>query len=748
MEASEESKGPSKRALEKEAKKAAAKAKKAAHAKHAPEPTPKPAHARDTSDSVPPEKQTSRFEEGWLRDTFNAKRVPKGRVRTRFPPEPNGFLHIGHAKAITINFTFAEFHEGTCNLRYDDTNPEKEKDLYFDSILEMVKWLGFEPDRTTYSSDSFDELYALAEELIERDKAYVCHCSRREVKERKGTAENNYERSVCKDWHRSPEENLALFRKMRDGGYKAGEAHLRMKQLLGHPPTEYEATDADSPEVKEAKERLKNLAWNPEMWDLPAYRITPNNYHHRTGDKWRIYPTYDFTHCLCDDFENITHSMCTVEFELKRPAYNWLLEALDRKIPGSDEKGPMQREYGRLNVEGTVLSKRKIAVLVEGAAVVVKDKPTSDGESLAPAMKRTTIDNKGGSTDVDNEEEDEDGDEGADVATAAGDAKVGDGETLKEIPKAVRGWDDPRLFTLVALRRRGIPPGALRNFVLGVGVTKADSNIEMNLLDNVTRSYLERTVPRLMLIRDPIKVTIENLLVDFLEEREVLFDKKDEAKGTHVIPFTNTLYIERDDFREVDDPDFFRLAPGKSVMLLDVEHPLQCTSFTTDPSTGRVNEIKAVYGKDVPISKTRIHWVGESAAHKSPLKCEVREYNPLFLTTHPSRPNEAPKKPNALDWKTGGYHDYINPESEVVWGNALIETGFNEVRASAPWPKEKEAASGKYSVRFQGVRTAYYCEDIDSTEEKIVLNRIVGLKEDTGKVAAAGKGEGKGKKKG
>jgi len=289
----------------------------------------------------------------------------------------------------------------------------------------------------------------------------------------------------------------------------------------------------------------------------------------------------------------------------------------------------------------------------------------------------------------------------------------------------VRDWNDPRLFTLVALRRRGVPPGALKKFVLDLGVTKANANTMTHTLDATMRTYLERTVPRLMLVLDPIKVVFENLGDDYLEEREVPFDPKDPAKGTHKVPFAKIIYIDRDDFRELDDPDFFRLSPGQSVGLLNAEFPVRCISFSKD-SAGKVDEIKAEYGKDVPAGRARIHWVGESAKHSSPIKAECRIFNPLFKT----------QKPNELDWKNGGYYDNVNPDSEVIYANAMVECGFKEIQARAPWPKEEGEATGtadKSSVRFQGLRTAFFAEDSDSTPEKLILNRIVSLKEDTGK---------------
>lgn len=688
----------SKRAAEKEAKKAAAKAKKDAAKAAAPAAVNtggQPAKASPPVDA---------FKAGWLKGVYNEKPVKD--VQTRFPPEPNGYLHIGHAKAITVNFGFARSYGGKCNLRFDDTNPAKEEEQFFTSIKEMVSWLGFEPARITHSSDDFDQLYELAEELIKRGKAYVCFCSAEEVKAGRGGKEHG-PRSACKDWSASVEKNLEEFRAMRDGKYEQGQAHLRMKQYLATKPEEYEVKEDDTEEVKKEKAKLKSLAANPALWDVAAYRIKKENYHHRTGNKWRIYPTYEFTHCLCDSFEGITHSLCTVEFETLRPAYNWLLEALDHKIPGSDEKGPMQREYGRLNVEGTILSKRRIAMLVNGTAI--------GGDAPDP------VDEAADGVDEINLEE-----EGAEEPETTNEASkaVANG-TGRKIPPVVRDWNDPRLFTLVALRRRGVPPGALKKFVLDLGVTKANANTATHFLDASIRTYLERTVPRLMLVLDPIKVTFTNLPDDYVEECEAPFDPQDKEKGTRKIPFTKTIYIDREDFREADDPDFFRLSPGQSVGLLYASHPLKVLSLDKDEN-GKVIGIQAQYGSDVPPGRARIHWVGESKAHNSPIKAECRIFNPLFKTA----------KPNELDWKNGGYYDDVNPESEVVYKDALIEPGFKDIRARAPWPKEEGEAKGtadKSSVRFQAVRTAYFAEDSDSTEDHPVFNRIVTLKEDTGK---------------
>lgn len=401
---------------------------------------------------------------------------------------------------------------------------------------------------------------------------------------------------------------------MRDGKYRPREAFLRMKMDI---------TDG-----------------NPQMWDLAAYRVLEKP-HHRTGDAWRIYPTYDFTHCLCDSFEGITHSLCTTEFVQSRVSYEWLNKQLV-------EHQPMQREYGRLSIQGTVLSKRKIMKLVQ------------DGY--------------------------------------------------------VRAWDDPRLYTLIAIKRRGVPPGAILEFVNELGITTAPTMIQLARFDQTIRRYLERTVPRLMLVLDPVPVVIEDA-----EEVEVdvPFNPKIAAMGSHKIKFTPTVYIERSDFREVDSKDYFRLAPGKTVGLLQAPYPIKAVSFSKDEATGKVTEIRAVFDKETKKPKTFIHWAAAGSR-----KAEVRVYNSLFKSEKP-------------DDAEGGFLNDINPESEIVYPDALIESGFDEVKRRAPWPEaagESELGKGgPESIRFQGMRVAYFAVDSDSTDDKVVLNKIVSLKEDAGK---------------
>ncbi|KAH6660930.1 glutaminyl-tRNA synthetase [Truncatella angustata] len=597
------------------AKRTKKRAKKAATAKAKENAPPKEAAAAKPKPEKKPEEPTldpeAMFKQGFLNDVYNERPVKP--VTTRFPPEPNGFLHIGHAKAIAVNFGFAKYHGGQCYLRFDDTNPEAEEEKYFVAIEEMVRWLGFTPYKITYSSDNFQKLYDLAEKLIGLEKAYVCHCNDEEIKAQRG-GESHGERFRCAHADQSVEHNLAEFRGMRDGKYKPREAFLRMKMDISDG--------------------------NPQMWDLAAYRVLDKP-HHRTGDTWRIYPTYDFTHCLCDSFEGITHSLCTTEFVQSRVSYEWLNKQLA-------SMQPMQREYGRLSIQGTVLSKRKIMKLVT--------------------------------------------------------------------EKYVRDWNDPRLFTLIAIKRRGVPPGAILDFINELGVTTVPSTIQLKRFDQTIRRYLERTVPRLMLVLDPVPLIIEDA-----EEVEVdaPFNPKIPAMGTHKIKFTPTVYIDRSDFREEDSKDYFRLAPNKTVGLLQAPYPIKAVSFTKDEATGRVTEIRAVFDKETKKPKTFIQWAAADSR-----KVEVRLFNSLFKSEKP-------------DDAEGGFLNDINPDSEVIYPDALVESGFDEVKRRAPWPEaagESELGKGgPESIRFQGMRVAYFAVDSDSTDDKTVLNKIVSLKEDAAK---------------
>ncbi|THH31316.1 hypothetical protein EUX98_g2879 [Antrodiella citrinella] len=591
-----------------------------------------------------------------------------GLVFTRFPPEPNGFLHVGHSKAIFINFGYAAHHGGKTYLRFDDTNPEAEEGRYFESILQSVRWLGFEPWKITYSSDHFDDLYALAVELIKRDKGYVCHCTAEEIYANRGGDERG-PRKACAHRTRPVSESLAEFEKMRTGLYKSGEAILRMKMDLE--------------------------SGNTMMWDLVAYRVL-NAPHHRTHDKWKMYPTYDFTHCLCDSFENISHSLCTTEFVASRESYEWLCDALEIYKP-------KQSEFGRLNVTGTINSKRKILSLVKEGYV-------SD-------------------------------------------------------------WDDPRLYTLIALRRRGVPPGAIISFVNGLGVSTAASNIQVSRFEQAVRQYLESTAPRLLMVLKPLKVTIENLPKDYFQLLEKPLHPKVPELGTSKIPFTRTLYIDADDFRLEDSKDYFRLAPEKTVGLFQAPYPITCTSYKTDPATGEVTELICKLENDGPAAskkpKAFIQWVAEHKPSGSPVRVdETRVFHQLFKSDNPlaAVPDfKADINPHSLDTHTHAMievgfwplakqlYAQAKKESKARTEKALKSAGESEHTDDGTPKATDEQLVGMEAIRFQGLRVAYFAVDresklacLDEAEgaepkwkegDRLVLNRIVSLKEDSGKTA-------------
>ncbi|XP_028907369.1 glutamine--tRNA ligase [Ornithorhynchus anatinus] len=517
--------------------------------------------------------------------------VTGGQVRTRFPPEPNGILHIGHAKAINFNFGYAKANNGICFLRYDDTNPEKEEEKYFTAILDMVEWLGYKPYMVTHASDNFDQLYAWAVELIRRGHAYVCH---QRVEEIKG---HNPPLSPWRD--RPVEESLLLFEGMRKGKYAEGELTLRMK-----------------------------LVMEDGKMDPVAYRIkyTP---HHRTGDKWCIYPTYDYTHCLCDSIEHITHSLCTKEFQARRSSYFWLCNALDVYCP-------VQWEYGRLNLHYAVVSKRKIIQLVEAGAV--------------------------------------------------------------------RDWDDPRLFTLTALRRRGFPPEAINNFCARVGVTVAQTTLEPHLLEACVRDVLNDGAPRAMAVLEPLPVTITNFPSSKAMNVLVPNFPADETKGFHQVSFSSTIYIEQTDFKEVLEKGYKRLTPNQPVGLRHAGYVISVQNVIKDAS-GRVIELEVTCSKSDTSEKPKafIHWVSE------PLQSEVRVYERLFLHKNPEDPSEVP----------GGFLSDLNPDSLRVIEGALVD---------------RSVCNAKPFDKFQFERLGYFSVDPDSTDGKLVFNLTVTLKEDPGKM--------------
>ncbi|GAA5984223.1 hypothetical protein JCM5350_002870, partial [Sporobolomyces pararoseus] len=557
---------------------------------------------------------------------------------------------IGHSKAIAVNFGFAKYHQGHCYLRYDDTNPEAEEQIYFDKILENVRWLGYEPFKVTHSSDHFGELFELAKILIKKGLAYTSNDTGEEINAQRG-GPNHGPRFESKDRNKPIEQSLKEFQDMKDGKYQPGEMTLRMKQDIINSS-------------------------NPTMWDIIAYRVLGKE-HHRTGNDWCIYPTYDFTHCLCDSFENISHSLCTTEFIGARTAYEWLCDALQ-------VYKPRQSEYGRLTLEGAITSKRKLLKLVK------------EGH--------------------------------------------------------VDGWDDPRLYTLVALKRRGVPPSAVISFVSNLGVSTSPSLVQLSRFEQTVRQHLEFSTPRLMLIVDPIKVTIENLPEDFYLEIEKPLHPKDSSFGTNKVPFTREIFIDRDDFRVEADKNFFRLCPGSTVGLLNTPKPISYVSHSINEQTGLVEEIKVKYEFDAKENfkpKGWIHWIAKHERSNSPVLIkETRIFNRLFKSDNPATLGDK-------------YLEDLDPESKKIKQGSMVEVGVwkvikdslekaQEVVRLRKLESEKNgteappSVDGLEVVRFQASRVAYFCLDQDSKLEEgndkgeLVLNQITGLKEDKTKTAPGG----------
>ncbi len=536
-----------------------------------------------------------------------------GRVATRFPPEPNGYLHIGHAKSICLNFGLALEYGGTCNLRFDDTNPVKEDVEYVDSIKEDVHWLGFDwADREFYASDYFEQLYNLAIRLIKDGKAYVDSLSAEEIREFRGTLTTPGKDSPFRN--RAVEENLDLFQRMHDGEFAEGQHVLRAKIDMANP--------------------------NVLLRDPTLYRIR-NTAHHRTGQTWCIYPMYDFTHCLSDAFECITHSICTLEFENNRALYDWVLDQLD--LPCR----PHQYEFARLNLTYTVLSKRKLIQLVS--------------------------------------------------------------------EKHVSGWDDPRLPTISGMRRRGYPPAAIRNFCERIGVAKSNSTVDVALLEHAVREDLNRSAPRMMAVLNPLKVVIENFPENEVEYLEAINNPEDPAAGTRKVPFSRTIYIEQDDFRENPPKKYFRLAPGREVRLR-YAYFITCREVIKDPQTGAILELRCTYdpatrGGDAPDGrkvKATLHWV--SAAHA--VDAQVRLYDRLFIKPDPDE---------KVEGKT--FKDFINPDSLQIVSDGKLE------------PALAEAVPGTV-CQFE--RLGYFCADAkESGPGQLVFNRTVTLKDAWSKIEKA-----------
>lgn len=524
-------------------------------------------------------------------DTLLKKHLQRtgGLVRSRFPPEPNGILHIGHAKAININFGYAKANNGICYLRYDDTNPEKEEEKFFIGIKDMVEWLGYEPYQVTHSSDYFLQLYDWAILLIKKGLAYVCHQTAAEMK--------GYNPQPSNWRNRSIEENLQLFEDMKNGKIDEGAATLRMKKTL-----------------EEGK------------MDPVAYRIKfiP---HHRTGSDWCIYPTYDYTHCLCDSLEDITHSLCTKEFQSRRSSYYWLCNALDIYCP-------VQWEYGRLNVNYTVVSKRKIAKLI------------SEG--------------------------------------------------------IVEDWDDPRLFTLTALRRRGFPPEAINNFCAQMGVTAAQSSVDPSILEACVRDVLNVSAPRALVVLEPLKVTLSNFPYKEPLKLSVPNFPNNPNEGYHNIWLDKVIYIEKSDYSEHPEKGYRRLTPTQSVGLRYAGFVIKVEKMIRNPD-GTVKELVCVCDSSETVEKPKafIQWVSQ------PTEIEVRLYEKLFKHKNPEDVNEVP----------GGFLDDCNLDSMKIlaaYADASIK-------------------NAKVYDKYQFERIGFFSVDPDSRESCFVFNRTVTLKEDAGK---------------
>ena len=531
-----------------------------------------------------------------------------GRVQTRFPPEPNGYLHIGHAKSICLNAGLAKKYGGGFNVRFDDTNPAKEEQEYVDSILKDVRWLAGDipDDRVFFASDYFPQMYEWAVSLVKAGKAYVCDLTPEQMLEYRGTLKEPGRAGPGRD--RSPEENLALLEKMKAGEVPEGTYTLRAKIDLA--------------------------SGNFNLRDPVMYRIV-KAHHHRTGDTWAIYPSYDWAHGNEDSLEKITHSICTLEFENHRPLYDWFLDQLGIHHP-------QQIEFARLNLTYTVLSKRKLLELVSG--------------------------------------------------------------------KHVRGWDDPRMPTISALRRRGYPASAVRTFCDEIGVTRVDSVIDVGRLENAVRNELNRTAERRMAVLRPLKVVIENWPDGKVEELEAINNPEDPSAGKRMVPFGKVIYVERDDFMENPPKKFFRLSPGREVRLRWA-YFVTCKEVVKD-AAGNVTEVICTYdpatrGGDAPDGrkvKATMHWVSADAA----VNAEVRLVDRLFTI----------ENPNSDDYLTK-----LNPKSLEIVGDAKLE------------PSLKGAAVGQV---FQFERLGYFNVDVDSAPGKLVFNRTVTLKDTWAREQAKG----------
>ncbi len=534
-------------------------------------------------------------------------------VHTRFPPEPNGYLHIGHAKAICIDFGMAQAFGGKTNLRFDDTNPVKEDVEYVDAIKEDIHWLGFDwEDREFYASDYFEQLYQFAEQLILKGKAYIDDLTADEIREYRGTLTEPGRESPYRN--RTVEENLDLFHRMRAGEFPDGARVLRAK--------------------------IDMASGNINLRDPVMYRILHST-HHRTGDAWCIYPMYDFAHGQSDSMEGVTHSLCDIAYEIHRPLYDWFINELGifhtRQI-----------EFARLNVSYTILSKRYLKQMVEAGVV--------------------------------------------------------------------RGWDDPRMPTLCGMRRRGYTAAAIREFIDQVGVAKRENLVDISLLEHLIREDLNKSTPRVLAVLEPLKVTIRNYPEGKTEELEAINNPEDPSAGTRKLPFSNVIYIEKDDFREEPPPKYFRLAPGKEVRLR-YGYIIKCEDLVKDPNTGEVVEVICTYdpatsGGYAPDGRKvqgTIHWV--SAAHA--VDAEVRMYDRLFTSPTPGKDSEGTS-----------FMDDLNPGSLKILSGCKVEPGLSNV---------------KPGDRFQFERKGFFCVDLDSKPGGLVFNLTVPLRDSWAKIEAGAK---------
>jgi glutaminyl-tRNA synthetase len=563
----------------------------------------------NVSDDAKPVSETpapSNFLRDRIIEDIRTKKFGDAIIQMRFPPEPNGYLHIGHAKAICLDFGLADEFGGRTNLRFDDTNPEKEETEYVDSIKESINWLGYNWDSLFYASDYFEQLYHWAIQLIKAGKAYVDDLSAEEIRKHRGTLTEPGKDSPYRN--RTVEENLDLFERMRAGEFPDGSRVLRAKIDMASP--------------------------NLNMRDPVMYRILHAE-HHRTGNKWCIYPMYDYAHGQSDSLEKVTHSICTLEFQDHRPLYNWFIEQLGI-FPSQ------QIEFDRLNLTYTLLSKRKLLRLVQ------------EGH--------------------------------------------------------VRGWDDPRMPTLVGIRRRGFTPEAIRNFCASIGVSKSDGVLELAMLEHFVREDLNKRTPRAMAVLRPLKVVIDNYPEDQHEEMDAINNPEDPGAGTRKVPFSRVLYIEQDDFREDPPKQYFRLSPGREVRLR-YGYFITCTGVVKNEK-GEVVEVHCTYdpatrGGNAPDGrkvKATIHWV--SAAHA--IDAEVRVYDNLF---NKENPNDVPE---GQDFTAN-----LNPNSLEIVSKAKLE------------PSLADAAAG---TRYQFERLGYFCVDPDSKPGALVFNRTLALKDTWAKI--------------